>query len=217
MVIAAVHTDAVRAASQFEACLAAVSADRRSRVRSLVHEDDRRRSLCAGLALKACLNTVGLCEAAEPIVRDEHGCPRLRLHPEWHFSLSHSGEWGVCALAESPVGIDVERQRAVQAERLAERYFSPQEATWLKTLTESERQQAFFRLWTAKESVLKAQGVGLSGGLSVPIGYGDTLLAPSPWQLREYSLPGYAVTVCGTEVFPQELLTFSSFDSALLR
>ncbi len=217
MVIAAVHRDTVRETARFEACLEAVSDERRARVLSLAHEDDRALSLCAGLALDACLRTVGLRECEEPIVRDEHGKPRLSRHLARHFSLSHSGEWAVCALGESPLGIDIERAREVRAAALAARYFTPQEAALVERLSGEERQRAFFRLWTAKESVLKAQGTGLSGGLAVPVGYGETLKAPAPWKLREYPLAGHFLTVCGTEEFSKELLIFSSFDSVLLR
>ncbi len=217
MVIAAVHGDTVRDTARFDACLGAVSDDRRARVLSLIKPEARRLSLCAGLALDACLRTVGLREPDEPITRDEHGCPRLTAHPAWQFSLSHSGDWAVCALADAPVGIDVERVRPVRIDALARRYFTEQEAALLITLPDTERQIAFFRLWTAKESVLKAQGIGLSGGLAVPIGYGDSLTAPAPWQLREYALPGHRLTVCGTGGFPPKLLTFSSCDSVPLR
>lgn len=218
MVIAAVHIDTVRDAAQFDACLDAVSDDRRARVLSLVKPEDRRRSLCAGLALDACLRTVGLREVSEPIIRDEHGRPQLAAHPVQQFSLSHSGDWAVCALADAPVGIDVERVRSVRADALARRYFTPQEAALLAAMPEAEREIAFFRLWTAKESVLKAQGTGLSGGLTVPVGYGDSLTAPAPWQLQEYALPGHQLTVCGIGGFPASVMVmFSSYDSVPLR
>lgn len=216
MVIAAVHRDTVRESARFETCLKAVSDERRERVLSLVHEDDRCLSLCAGLALDACLRTVGLRESKEPIIRDAGGKPRFLRHPMWHFSLSHSGEWAVCALGESPLGIDIERRREVRAAALAARYFTPWEAALVKRLSGVERQAAFFRLWTAKESVLKAEGTGLSGGLAVPVGYGETLRAPKPWKLREYPLAGHFLTVCGTETFPEKLLVISSFDSVPL-
>ena len=215
MVITAVHVDVLRSAARFDACLASVSADRRAKVAALRHREDRQLSLCAALALDACLRTVGLCEASEPITRTAYGKPQLSAHPQWQFSLSHSGEWAVCALDASPVGIDIERRRPLKA-AIAERYFSSDEAAYLNTLTAEEREKEFFRLWTAKESLLKAMGTGLSGGMAVPIGCGERLTAPSPWKLREYALDGYALTVCGQSAFPDEI-TFSSCDSVLPR
>ncbi len=217
VVIAAVHTDTVREPAVFDEFLAAVCADRRTRVLSCTKPEDKRLRLCAGLALDACLKKVGL-SAGAPVVRTAHGQPMLRRHPGWRFSLSHSGEYAVCVLDDAPVGIDIEQLRPVQALPLAKRFFTPDEAALLEAMPEQERQDAFFRLWTAKESVLKAQGLGLSGGLAaVPITYGDTLSAPEPWQLREYPLPGYAMTVCGVSDFCDAVFVISSCDSALLR
>ncbi len=215
MVIAAVHIDAVQTEEQFERLLTAVSSDRRARVLSLQRPDDRRRSLCAGLALEACLRVEGVSNTE--IKRDAHGKPQLCGDAPWQFSLSHSGEWGVCALSRAAVGIDIEQHRPRRVSALAVRYFTAREQAALAALPEDERTRAFFRLWTAKESILKAQGVGLSGGLrSVSVEYGATLCSP-PWQLKEYELPGYAITVCGNEPFPNELLIFSSYDSVLPR
>ena len=71
-------------------------------------------------------------------------------------------------------------------------------------------------LWTAKESLLKAEGVGLSGIGRCAVVCDDRLQAP-PWQFREYAVSGYTLTVCGTEPFPDEMMVISSCDSVLLR
>lgn len=218
MVVTAVHRDTLRDEAAFEQCLHTVSPWRQRVVHSLAKREDQQRSLCAALALDACLRTVGLRERTEPVERDAHGKPSLSAHPEWNFSVSHSGLWSVCALAETPVGVDVEKIRPMRVLEIAKRYFTEKETTLLSALDEPERTTAFFRLWTAKESVLKAKGTGLSGGLSsVPIGYGDVLQAPAPWLLREYSLPDHCFTVCGVEEFPREICIISSCDTALLR
>ncbi len=218
MVITAVHVDTVRDKAVFEQCLHTVSPWRQRVVQSLARRDDQQRSVCAALALDMCLRTVGLREQTEPIERDAHGKPSLSAHPEWNFSVSHSGLWSVCALAKTPVGVDVEKIRPMRALDIAKRYFTEEETTLLSALDEFERTVAFFRFWTAKESVLKARGTGLSGGLSsVPIRYGEALQAPAPWLLREYSLPDHCFTVCGVEEFPREIHLISSYDTALLR
>lgn len=213
--IVAVHTETVREPAAFAAGLAAVSEDRRTRVLSLAKQQDQQRSLCAGLALAVGLQSVGL-PADAAIIRTEYGKPLLREYPLWQFSLSHSGDWAVCALAKAPIGIDVQQRRPVDVLALAERFFAPQEAALLRSLPESEQNRAFFRLWTAKESILKAQGSGLSGGLNrVPIVYGDELKAP-PWHLKEYPLADYALTVCGTGDFPETMTVISSYGSVPL-
>lgn len=217
MVLVAVHTDTVRERAVFQKCLAGVSADRRERVMAAAQPDERCRRLCAGLALDACLHTVGLREAEEPLKRGANGKPRLAAHPTLEFNLSHSGEWAVCVLARSPVGVDIQQLRNEDTRALAARYFTAAERAWMESLPTTERQTAFFRLWAAKESVLKAQGDGLRGLRAVPITGGDILCPPSPWQLREYPMDGYILMVCSTQPFAETVSVISSADSVLLR
>lgn len=217
MVLVAVHADTVREHADFERCLAAVSADRRERVMAAAQPDERCRRLCAGLALDACLHTVGLHEAEEPLIREPSGKPRLAAHPAIEFNLSHSGEWAVCALDCSPVGVDIQQIRNANMETLAARYFTATERAWMQSLPVAERQTAFFRLWAAKESVLKARGEGLRGLRTVPITVDGALQAPTPWQLREYPMDGYVLMVCSKGPFAETVSVISSADSVLLR
>ena len=118
-------------------------------------------------------------------------------------------------LSNSAVGVDIQQHRAVDTEALVQRYFTPEERAWWESVSDN-REEAFFRLWTAKESLLKAEGVGLSGIGRYAVVCGDRLQAP-PWRFREYAVSGYTLTVCGTEPFPDEMMVISSCDSVLLR
>ena len=105
-----------------------LSNERLSKSSSFRNADDRVRSLCAGWALDAALRTVGLRERDVTVVYDDHGKPVLQDHPHLHFSLSHSGEWAVCALSDTPVGVDVERIRPIDAARLVNRWLPAEQA-----------------------------------------------------------------------------------------
>jgi 4'-phosphopantetheinyl transferase len=48
--------------------------------------------------------------------------------------------------------------------RLADRWFDPAEAAWLRDQPADARPAAFLLLWTAKEALGKALGTGLRGG-----------------------------------------------------
>lgn len=91
----------------------------------------------------------------------------------------------VAARRAGPVGIDVERRRELPALALARRWYGPSELAWLATRPARGRAVDFLRLWTAKEAVGKALGVGLRGGglrrpVPVPDGPGADLLRPLP-------------------------------------
>jgi 4'-phosphopantetheinyl transferase len=79
------------------------------------------------------------------------------------FNLSHAHNLGVCAVClSSPVGIDIEYVRPIEAEQLVDRFFSDIEKVSFQRLPESERLSGFFSAWTQKEAYLKAIGTGLS-------------------------------------------------------
>jgi len=99
------------------------------------------------------------------LVFGEKGKPHIGNLNGVHFNISHSGNYVVCAVAPYEIGIDVERIRKVNL-RVAERFFSTPEINDLMSLDEADRMEYFIRLWTIKESYLKAIGRGLTQHLN---------------------------------------------------
>ena len=88
------------------------------------------------------------------------GKPYLANYPDIYFNLSHSGEWAVCAISESPVGVDI--QHCDEGRRdVASRFFHREEIRYLDGLPQFRRDEGFYRLWALKESFVKATGRGL--------------------------------------------------------
>lgn len=90
----------------------------------------------------------------------EGGKPYLVNEAGIHFSLSHSGGWAVCALSDHPVGVDIERREPGRRD-IASRFFHKDEVSYLNSLLPTAREDAFYTLWTMKESFVKATGRGL--------------------------------------------------------
>lgn len=83
------------------------------------------------------------------------------------FSVSHSGRHGLIAVAPTGrVGIDVE-DRAARADldAVAAMTFAPVERAELAAANGDRRTDLFFTIWTTKEALTKALGVGLSKDL----------------------------------------------------
>lgn len=132
------------------------------------------------------------------------GKPYLAQYPGVQFNLSHSGPWGVCALSDFPVGVDVEMIRPLRRD-VAKRFFTAVEQEHLSRCPAEE----FFRLWTRKESFVKAVGRGFSLGLDRFSVLEDVLFQDNiAWYFQEYPLEGGYLTLCAQEP-SAEFLTLS--------
>lgn len=98
-------------------------------------------------------------EQLPQIARGEHGKPFFPAFPRYHFNLSHSGSFALCAVDEQPLGADIEIFRPHHP-RLQERICSEEQLVWLEG--QPDRQAALLRLWTLKESRVKCSGLGLT-------------------------------------------------------
>ena len=158
--------------SVFEKAYISVSEYRRQKVDKMKHQEDKMRSLGAGLLLQKVLYDFGIDEKTAVFETNQNGKPHI-LHgdrdsglPPLHFNLSHSGDYAMCVIGDNPAGCDVERVRKIDL-KIADRFFAPSEIELIKTQPTSEAQiNTFFRLWTLKESYIKAEGQGLSMGLN---------------------------------------------------
>ena len=118
--------------------------------------------LAGRVALKhACVRYAdGVTQAPSiPVMNTPSGAPYTPRLPGLFCTLSHSQGWGVAAVASCPIGIDLEHVRPRRGSLL--RYISdPQEADEARSFG-LRQDAAVVRLWTIKESAMKAWGVGL--------------------------------------------------------
>lgn len=163
----------------------------------------RQLSLGAELALCAALNIRGLPCRPPEYYRGENGKPYLLSAPQ-HISLSHSGSLAVCAIADIPVGVDIETPRRVDR-RIAKRILSPEE--YRDDISSGE----LLRKWVVKESRLKLTGEGLAGSMSCFSALGGNILfGDKPdgyYELFESVSPEYLLGCCCREPFEAELET----------
>jgi len=136
--------------------------DERERVARFRYEDDQRRAIVARASLRILLGRY-LDHAPHELrfVFGPQGKPAL-TDGALEFNVSHSGALVALAFARNaPLGVDVEcADRASDLLAIAERFFSPAEAAVVRKAPDVAA--AFYRTWTAKESVIKAIGGGLS-------------------------------------------------------
>lgn len=157
----------LRDAALYEELLRYVPAERQEKIARCGKQEDRRRSLGAGLLLEYGLRSLGcsllpLVPGTETVylVRGAHGKPELSGGAGVHFNLSHAGDYAAAVFDEGEVGIDVEQVRRVNV-NVMRRQFTAEENAYLRS-----EPDAFLRLWTRKESYCKAVGEGLHLPLS---------------------------------------------------
>lgn len=93
----------------------------------------------------------------------EYGKPALAsdMRSDIRFNLSHCKSLAALAIARGiEVGVDVEDVRPIEP-AVAESHFSPRELLDLSTLEGAGWTNGFYRCWTRKEAILKAEGAGL--------------------------------------------------------
>jgi 4'-phosphopantetheinyl transferase len=141
-----------------------LSAEERESAARFHFERDRRLYTAAHAGLRRALaRELGADPREFAFAADAAGRPHLLGTTGLFFSLSHSGDRALVAVARTPrLGVDVEWLRAgIDRERLAQRNFTPREQAELLALPEEERYLGFFRVWTRKEAYVKALGKGL--------------------------------------------------------
>lgn len=118
---------------------------------------DQHAALLGKLLLRRALEDAGYPADLDNLQYTESNKPFLPGAPS--FNLSHSGQRVVCLLGETtPVGIDIESLTPLSFEDF-EGQFTTKE--WQLIRQAPDPLIAFYRFWTAKESLIKADGRGL--------------------------------------------------------
>lgn len=104
-----------------------------------------------------CLTALGLADVQ--IVHDSNGKPLVQGHSQRHLSIAHhsgaEGCWATVALADAPIGIDIETERE-QLRRIAARFLHPDEQAAI-----ADDVASLAMAWAVKECMFKAHGPAL--------------------------------------------------------
>ena len=144
----------------------------------------KRLELLVSVLLNRALSSYGLSEKDMLYLENDNGKPFFKAYPEILFSVSHSGNAAVVAMERASdsafsssglrfkktpdhitlLGIDIEKLRTdiSQNEKIAGRFFTPDEAIYLSSLNTDKKAYAFTDIWTKKEAYIKAIGTGLT-------------------------------------------------------
>ena len=165
---AVIHVDLTPHAARSVAALAWLDQAERERWHRYRYAHPRREFGLCRAALRATLCHRLGCDNHELAFETvQHGKPvalvRGRPAPI-SFNVSHSGSHGLIALApEGRIGVDVEERRArPDPDGPIRTVFAPAERAELAAAHGTSKVDLFFALWTMKEALIKALGIGFS-------------------------------------------------------
>lgn len=150
--------------------LALLSDDEHGRAEKFVFPKHHRRFVRRRAALRTILaRYCGEQPGRMVFSYQDRGKPELvqpEAAPTVHFNCSDTGDLALVAVAQNPIGVDIEQVRQTKdGAGLISTVCTETEAKSLERLRPSARTQAFFRIWAAKEALIKLTGKGLSAGL----------------------------------------------------
>lgn len=189
------ETDCAALAPYWDEALALLPPERRQRVQLCRDRAAVLGIAAGGLLLRAVLGV----RTDGRLLKGPCGKPHIPGGPE--FNLSHGGTLAVLAVSDRAVGVDCEDARRGASKALLRRVLTPEE--W----EDSPAAIPFSRLWTRKEAVMKACGLGL--GLA-PASYcvlDDLVQAEGQtWRLHTLELRGHFVSCAAEAAEAPELL-----------
>lgn len=130
------------------------------------------------------------------VYREKNGKPYIKNHP-FFYNISHSGDYVFCAVSDSEIGADIQRREDTDYIKLAERFFSDEEKTAVKSCEDiTLRKELFYRLWCRKEAFGKLSGEGIASSVGSSLLDTDVGIAGGYiWEEYEI-LTDYQIAVC---------------------
>ena len=145
-------------------------------------------------------------EQCPEILKDDLGKPYLHGNL-LYFNVSHSGKYLAIAISKYPAGIDIQEPKFIK-DGMFRKVVQPEE----DCLIGADRQKDFLRLWTLKESFVKAEGKGLRIALKdyyfekendrYLVNYGGQRMSWT-FNIEETLVEDYFISVCGLEEIVQ--------------
>jgi len=157
--------------SLIETCTSSLTADELARANRRRQAQAHRHFVVGRGCLRLLLGSfLGIEPRLVPISAGPHGKPEVSsLDSDISFNVAHSASTILIALCrQACVGVDVEQvDPSLEFMTVAQASFTPTETMKLSAFSNPEQQRlAFYRYWTQKEAVAKADGRGLTLSMS---------------------------------------------------
>ncbi len=192
---------------QIKYLLKYISRERAKRIQGTLNKGHIVQTLLSELFLRyLIIRKLGIENQSISFNYNKNGKPFLKGNPDFFFNISHSHGYIACALHHSEIGVDIEKNTNIDFLKIANRFFNKNEVSDLLKEPLNNRQMYFYRLFTSKESYLKAKGKSIQeikssvniSNLAPPgkeVGYCFTDLSKTAY-FTQYLNMNYILTVC---------------------
>lgn len=200
--------------------------DRQEKVAKIKHDSQRLMSIFAGVLLRYVFLNRGFSENEWNriiIEYNEYGKPYIKGLDNFNYSISHSGDWVICAFDDKNIGVDIQKKRPWKIQ-MAKRFYADAEYKRLINIDENDIQKQtdyFYKLWSAKESCVKYTGRGIGGGISQYVvsnefeyidEFNNDGEIINKYNMKIYDeLEGYIIAICSEKNhFPDKIVVVES-------
>ena len=159
------NVDELISTQKFSQTLSLMPKQRQDKVLAYHFDKDQRLALGAGFLLHNWLQKHSISFKDVKIALSPYGKESFLDYPNWHYSLSHAGHYAVLAIANRPIGVDIEEVKSFDKFifQNLKAYYTKEEIEQIEICNnEEQKAKLCARFWTWKESYMKALGLGFN-------------------------------------------------------
>ncbi len=178
-------------AEVFKQLLTFVSKNKYEQIKRFHFDIDKKLSLYSEILVRTIVyKELNIFNREIIFYKNKYGKPYLKNHSDFHFNLSHTRNAIIAAIADKPIGIDIEKIRVADA-KIAKRFFTESEVAYI-IKARIDMDKRFYEVWTKKEAYIKFMGKGFS----IPLNSFDTLDGDISKQILTFEKGEYIISVC---------------------
>lgn len=185
------HTDELT--GQYDTCYDLLNADEKAKAQRFHRSADRERYVIQHGYLRQLLGRgAGLSAETFSFTFGPNKKPYLAGRDDLYFNLSNSSGHFLIAIAHTEIGVDIEVINPdINYKDIAKSYFGAEELRFIETATDPAK--AFFLLWTRKEALLKACGLGIDDDLPAVPALDGLHNLPGKYPVKQWSTGSFAI------------------------
>lgn len=173
----------------FDAYYEKMPKERKEKIDGVKSEKDKLLSLLAGVLLERIKSEYD--KETDEICVNKNGKPFFKKG-DIFFNISHSGTKVCCAVCDCQIGCDIQKIGEYK-EKIVKRFFLPTEREYIES--SEDKKDAFYRLWTLKESLIKNLGGKITDKVCpISIENGDIKVPDKTF--FESEIKGYKIACC---------------------